>query len=403
VGAARLIPDFAEFTIGRAHRVRPLAGPMAGSGRTRRLHPGDQVGGDMLELFPSPAAGPFGRRLKRERGARVRVTVATGFLGAGKTTLVRHFLKCPEGAGTAVIVNEFGESGIDDALLRSSSDNVALLGNGCLCCNVRSDLAVTLRRLIADRERGVVPHFGRIVIETSGLADPSPILTTFATDRALGGHFHVEAVIAVIAAPNGLDTIETFAEARRQIILADRIVISKTDIAEEDAPAILTRTLRELNPRARIIEAVAGRVDPQWILAEEIGERAAGFMADCAAHTDDITSFTLVEDEPIAWDAFARTMETLVALRGPDLLRVKGFLNVAGCTGPVVVQFVQHLAHPPFELERWPDGDRRTRVVFIARNLSERQVKGLLASVREVLTPDPALRSPPATVRPAAR
>jgi len=274
-------PDYAEFIVGPAE------------GRTRWLHPGYQLGGVMLELFPSPTAGPFGRRLKRERGARVPVTVVTGFLGAGKTTLVRHFLGLPEGAGTAVIVNEFGASGIDDALLRSSSDNVALLGNGCLCCNVRSDLAVTLRRLIADRERGAVPHFGRIVIETSGLADPSPILATFATDRALGGEFHVEAVIAVIAVPNGLHTIETFAEARRQIILADRIVISKTDIAEEDAPAILTRTLRELNPRARIIEAVAGRLDPQWILAEEIGERAAGFMADCATHTDDIASFTL--------------------------------------------------------------------------------------------------------------
>jgi G3E family GTPase len=340
----------------------------------------------MLELFPSPTAGPFGRRLKRERGARVPVTVVTGFLGAGKTTLVRHFLKCPEGAGTAVIVNEFGESGIDDALLRSASDSVALLGNGCLCCNVRSDLAVTLRRLIVDRERRAVPYFGRVVIETSGLADPSPILVTFATDRALGGEFHVEAVIAVIAAPSGLHTIETFAEARRQIILADRIVISKTDIAEEDAPAILTRILRELNPRARIVEAVAGRVDPQWILAGGVREEAAGFMADCATHTDDITSFTLVEDEPITWDAFARAMETLIALRGPDLLRVKGFLNVAGCTGPVVVQFVQHLAHPPVELDRWPDGDRRSRVVFIVRNLSERQVKGLLAAVRAVGT-----------------
>ncbi len=379
---ARLIPDFAA------------------------LNPGYQfyqVGGHMLELFPSPTAGPFGRRLKRERGARVPVTVVTGFLGAGKTTLLRHFLRRPEGAGTAVIVNEFGSTGIDDALLRSSSDNVALLGNGCLCCNVRSDLAVTLRRLIADRERGVVPHFGRIVIETSGLADPSPILTTFATDRALGGEFHVEAVIAVIAAPNGLHTIETFAEARRQIILADRIVISKTDIADEDAPPILTRTLRQLNPRACIIEAIAGRLEPQWILAVETREGAAGFMADAAIHTDEIASFTLVEDGPIAWDAFARTMETLVALRGADLLRVKGLLNVAGCAGPVVVQFVQHLAHPPVELERWPDDDRRSRVVFIARNLSERQVKGLLAAVRAVLTPDPALRSPPATARPGAR
>jgi G3E family GTPase len=338
----------------------------------------------MLELFPSPTAGPFGRRLKRERGGRVPVTVVTGFLGAGKTTLVKHFLGHPEAAGTAVIVNEFGEAGIDDALLRGSSDNIALLGNGCLCCTARSDLQVTLRRLIADRERGIIPHFGRVVIETSGLADPSPILTTFATDRALGGEFHVEAVIAVIAAQHGAHNIESFAEARRQIILADRIVISKTDIADEDASARLTRTLHELNPRARIIEAVGGRVDPQWILAEHSGERSAGFMADSATHTDDIASFVLIENEPIAWGAFARTMETLIALRGRDLLRVKGFLNVAGCAGPVAVQFVQHLAHPPIELDHWPDDDRRSRVVFIARNLSERQVRGLFGAVRAV-------------------
>jgi len=338
----------------------------------------------MLELFPSPTAGPFGRRLKRTRGGRVPVTVVTGFLGAGKTTLVRHFLQLPEGVGTAVIVNEFGETGIDDALLRGSSDNIALLGNGCLCCNVRSDLQVTLHRLVADRERGSVPYFGRIIIETSGLADPSPILATFATDRALGAEFFVEAVIAVIAAQHGVGTIAGFAEARRQIMLADRIVMSKTDIADEDAPAVLTAALRALNPRADIIEAVAGKLNPQWLLAERAGEFGAGFIADMATHTDDIASFTLVEDEPIAWDAFARAMETLVALRGSDLLRVKGFLNVTGCTGPVVVQLVQHLAHPPAELDHWPDGDRRSRVVFIARNLSEGQVKGLFAAVRAV-------------------
>ncbi len=338
----------------------------------------------MLELFPSPTAGRFGRRLKHERGARIPVTVVTGFLGAGKTTLIRHFLGLPEGAGTAVIVNEFGEAGIDDALLRSSSDNVALLGNGCLCCNVRSDLQLALHRLVADREHGVVPYFSRIVIETSGLADPSPILTTFATDRALGGEFHVEAVIAVVPAHNGLHTIESFVEARRQVILADRIIISKTDIADEDAPAALASRLRELNPRARIVEAVAGQVDPRWIVAESSREPSAGFVADAATHTDDISSFTLIEDEPIAWHLFARAMETLIALRGPDLLRVKGFLNVTGCAGPVVAQFVQHLAHPPIELDHWPDADRRSRLVFIARNLCGAQVRGLFAAVRAV-------------------
>src|SRR5580704_4963513 len=156
----------------------------------------------MLDLFPSRDAGPFGRRQKRERGARIPVTVVTGFLGAGKTTLLQRFLASPDGAGTAVIVNEFGAAGIDDALLRSSADETVLLGNGCLCCITRSDLQAALRRLVFDRERGTVPPFARVVIETSGLADPGPILQTFSTDRALGGEFHIDVVLAVVDAVN---------------------------------------------------------------------------------------------------------------------------------------------------------------------------------------------------------
>ncbi|MGB7938656.1 MAG: GTP-binding protein, partial [Pseudolabrys sp.] len=151
----------------------------------------------MNEVFPSPAAGRFGRRLKRERGARVPVIIITGFLGAGKTTLLKHFLDTPEGNGTAVVVNEFGATSIDDALVRSSADETVLLGNGCLCCFTRTDLQQALRRMVVERERGESPDFRRVAIETSGLADPSPILQTFATDRALGGAFHVEAVVTV--------------------------------------------------------------------------------------------------------------------------------------------------------------------------------------------------------------
>jgi G3E family GTPase len=188
----------------------------------------------MLDLFPSRDAGPFGRRLKRARGARIPVTVVTGFLGAGKTTLVRRFLTTPEGRGTAVVINEFGSVGIDDALVRDSTDEVTLLGNGCLCCNTRSDLQNALRKLVAEREQGTVPRFERILIETSGLADPGPILQTFATDRALGGEFHVEVAVAVVDAVGGLDTLEWSAEARKQVILADRLVISKTDLAGQE-------------------------------------------------------------------------------------------------------------------------------------------------------------------------
>src|SRR3979409_1618041 len=153
----------------------------------------------MLDLFPSRDAGPFGRRLKRVRGARIPVTVVTGFLGAGKTTLVRRFLGTPEGEGTAVVINEFGSVGIDDVLVRGSTDEVTLLGNGCLCCNTRSDLQIALRNLVAEREQGAIPQFRRILIETSGLADPGPILQTFAPDRALGGAFHVEVLLAMVA------------------------------------------------------------------------------------------------------------------------------------------------------------------------------------------------------------
>jgi G3E family GTPase len=337
----------------------------------------------MNELFPSPAAGLFGRRLKRERGPRVPVTVVTGFLGAGKTTLLRRFLETPEGRGTAVVVNEFGATGIDDALIRSSADETVLLGNGCLCCITRTDLQQALRRMVVERERGELPDFRRIVIETSGLADPSPILQTFATDRALGEIFHVEVVVTVVDAETGLDTLSWSAEARKQAILADRLVVTKTDIAGEGTASALIAQLRALNASAEILKAVNGELDPSR-LTEAASDQRNTFVAD-AEHSDGIGSFVLNESAPMPWSVFARAMDTLMQLRGPDLLRVKGFLDVEGCRGPVVVQFVQHLAHPPVELESWPDGNRQSRVVFITRNISEKQVRDLFAAVRALV------------------
>ena len=340
----------------------------------------------MLDLFPSREAGPFGRRLKRERGARIPVTVVTGFLGAGKTTLIRRFLASPEGQGTAVIVNEFGTVGIDDAVMRGAAEQTILLGNGCLCCITRSDLQLALRQLVVDRERGAVPSFSRVVIETSGLADPGPILQTFSTDRALGGEFHVDVLLAVVDAVNGQATLETTVEARKQVILADRFVISKSDLATAADLASLKQRLQKFNPRAAIDVAVGGMLDPERFIAPATAERG-GFVAE-AEHSDGISSFVLERQEPIDWPAFSRAMETLIALRGPELLRIKGILNVAGCRGPVVVQYVQHLAHPPAELqswpESWPDRNRDSRVVFITRNVHEADIRALFAAVERL-------------------
>jgi G3E family GTPase len=337
----------------------------------------------MNELFPSAAAGQFGRRLRRARGAKVPVTVITGFLGAGKTTLLKHFLELPEGAGTAVVVNEYGATGIDDALVRGSADETVLLGNGCLCCIARTDLQETLRRMVIERERGELPDFKRIVIETSGMADPSPILQTFATDRALGEVFHLDVVLTVVDAATGFDTLQWSSEARKQAILADRLVITKTDIAGENTAAKLGAELRHLNAQADIVHADNGALAPEAFIETAGGERNT-FVAE-AEHSDGISSFVLTDDRPIPWQVFARVMDVLVTMRGPDLLRVKGFVNIEGCQGPVVVHFVQHLAPPPVELEKWPDGNPQSRVVFITRGIGEQQVRNLFKAVGALL------------------
>jgi G3E family GTPase len=338
----------------------------------------------VLDLFPSQAAGRFGRRQRHARGTRLPVTVVTGFLGSGKTTLVRQFLKSPEGRGTALIVNEFGSVGIDDVLLRETTDEVTLLGNGCLCCNTRSDLQVALRKLVADRDRGKIPHFGRVLIETSGLADLSPILQTFSTDRALGGEFFIEVVLAVVDAATGLRNLAKAPEARKQVILADRLAVSKIDLAKSDEKRKLLARLKALNPRAEIDLVLDGRIAPQRLVqpAQDVATaKRAGFVAE-AAHSDGIASFVMREKKPLQWPTFQRAMETLVALRGPDLLRVKGLLHLAEGKGPVVYQVVQHLISPPIELADWPDADRSTRLVFITRGVGESHVCDLFAACR---------------------
>src|SRR3954447_17288908 len=342
------------------------------------------------ELFSTPDASPFGRRQRRPRGARIPVTVVTGFLGSGKTTLIRELLRRPEGANTAIVINEYGEIGIDDALLRTSSDATVLLGNGCLCCTVRTDLQESLRALFADRARGAVPSFARVIIETSGLADPGPVLQTFASDRALGEEFHLQSLLTVIDAVNGETNLDRMPEARHQAALADRIVLSKTDAADAGLIEQLTGRIRELSA-APIMAASHGAIEPDFLL-DEAPDLAAGLASPphnyrhdhAHAHSRGIDSFALFFDAPLPWAVFEQVMAVLTALRGPDLLRVKGLVAVAGCRGPVVVHAVQHVAHRPVELEAWPDGDRRSRLVFITRNLEREQVEQLFAAVAAI-------------------
>jgi G3E family GTPase len=335
----------------------------------------------LSRLFAGSGGSPFGAPQRRPRGTRIPVSIVTGFLGAGKTTLIRALLDSPEGAHTAVVVNEYGEIGIDNALLRASSDATVLLGNGCVCCLARSDLQETLRTLFADRARGAAPSFQRVIIETSGLADPGPLLQTFASDRALGQEFHLQALIAVIDAPNGLRNLASAPEAREQIALADRIVLTKADLAD---PSPLLEGLGRLTA-APIERAVSGAIDPAFLLDERLDLPVRIPEHDHAhAHSHGIDSFVVIFDKPLHWPAFEQAMAVLAALRGADLLRVKGIVAVAGAKGPVVVHAVQHTAHRPIELQAWPDDDHRSRLVFITRGIGKAEVETLFAAVAAV-------------------
>jgi G3E family GTPase len=333
-------------------------------------------------LFAGKDAPLFGRRQRRARGPRLPVVAVTGFLGSGKTTLIRALLAKPEGANTAIVVNEFGEVGIDQALLRSSSDVTVLLGNGCLCCNVRTDLQETLRALFADRARGAVPSFARVIVETSGLADPGPVLQTFATDRALGREFHLQALVTIVDAVAGAGNIERMPEARKQVALADRVVVTKTDLTDSTMTERLIEQIASLTT-APVEIAANGAIEPSFVL-DEPGSATRSFDLGDAEHMHGLQSFSLIFETPLSWPAFEQTMAVLTALRGSDLLRVKGIIAVKECRGPVVVHAVQHVAHPPVELEDWPDADRRSRLVFVTRGLPREPVAQLFASVAAV-------------------
>ena len=325
------------------------------------------------------------------------VLVVTGFLGSGKTTLLNRLLRHPALGDAAVLVNEFGEVGIDHQLVETVDESTVLLSSGCLCCTIRDDLKQAVLEIHDKRARGVVPPFGRVIVETTGLADPAPILATFMNDVSLRHHYRLATVVATVDAVNGRAHLDRQEESVKQAAVADRLVLTKTDIAEPAEAEALRGRLARLNPSAEILvaghgaaeaepllradvydPAAKGREVLRWIEAEA-ARPAAGHRHDANRHDARIHSFCLVHDEPVDWTAFGIWLTLLLHTHGGDVLRVKGLLNVAGADTPVVINGVQHVVHPPVHLDAWPDADRRSRVVFIVRGLERARIEESLA------------------------
>lgn len=329
---------------------------------------------------------------------RIAVVLVSGFLGSGKSTLLNRLLGLPEAGRAAVIVNEFGAIGIDQALVRASHDDLVLLDSGCVCCTLRGDLATSLRELYRQRTDERVPSFDWVAVETTGLAAPGPILHTFALDPVLAGRYALSAIVTTVDAVNGSPTFDRYREAVDQVVHADRLVLTKSDLARPaDVARVRSRlatlnpgapvstaqsdTVRELLPRgARDTAAGLSRIVARLSAARKDPPRDADPGAFSAAHPHDagIESFCVVRNAPLRWDDAARWLDGLASASGDRLLRVKGLLNVEGAEGPLLVQGAQHLIHPPVWLDSWPDADRRSRLVFITRGLGQPEIEAAL-------------------------
>ena len=322
----------------------------------------------------------------------IPVVLVTGFLGSGKTTLLQRILNLPRLANTAVIINELGEVGIDHHLVRQVTENVVLLPNGCLCCKVRDDLGVTMRELhAASRSAAAVP-LERLIVETSGLADPVPIVHTLMTDPVVDEAFVLRTIVTVVDAVSGEHNLSAYPESARQVAIADRLVVTKTDIADHDTTARLVPRLRQVNPAAAIDNAQSPAFDPSGIFSDQnrhlagrpselrswIKEEAYGHHHR-ADHAENIVATCVVFDKALDWTAFTVWLTMLLHSRGTDLLRIKGLLNIEGQAGPVVFQGVQHVVSPPVHMPAWPDEDRRSRLVFITQGIDPEILKQSLA------------------------
>ena len=335
---------------------------------------------------------------------KLPITLITGFLGSGKTTLISKLLRHPGMNRAAVIINEVGEIGIDHDLVSTVSENMSLLANGCICCSVRTDLQDSLRELFNSRRAGHIPEFDRVIIETTGLADPAPVVQTLVSDTLITAHFRLDGLATLVDAYHGHELLARQPEAVKQAAMADRIFITKTDLASPEQVQALQDELRALNPGADQYPVLQGELDPALLTGLGLHSARAGahtlsFLGESftdqagtpeasqgkylgarpSLHDPAIRTLSLRFSQPFKWPGFSSAMELLTTLRGPDMLRVKGIVNVEG--HPVVVQGVQHIFSPPVELDQWPSQDRDTRLVFITRNIAPETIRNLLSAV----------------------
>ncbi len=344
---------------------------------------------------------------------RPPVSLITGFLGAGKTTLLNRLLRDPGMARAAVIINEFGEVALDHLLVATPAENTVLLANGCLCCTIRGDLVGTLSELLARRGAGDLPAFDRVLVETTGLADPVPVLRTLASEESIAPRLRAGAVITVVDGVNGASRLDDCPEAVKQAALADCLLVSKTDLAEPSALARLRRRLARVNPGARVHEVVRGEIAPALLFESALLDAAsrreaverwlnedaytiAGPARRSARHTDGIQSFAVRHEEPVTDAGLMAWLNLMATLKGARLLRVKGIVNVAG--SPVAVHVVQSVIHEPVTLAAWPSADRGTRIVFITRGMERGEIEATLPA----LGLDAVRRAPGAAIDPAA-
>jgi G3E family GTPase len=322
------------------------------------------------------------------------VNLLTGFLGSGKTTLLKRMLRSPALGDMAVLINEFGEVGLDHHLVERIDETMVLLQSGCLCCTVRGELADAIRDLHSKRERGLVPPFRRLVIESTGLADPFPVLSTLKADPVLRHHFKAGNVITTVDAANGAAELNTYIESNRQVAIADRLVLTKADLIEVNEIASLLDRLRRINPDAVLVRS-DDDLDVTDLLEEHAPTRGnclqseSGFFcedpselstADGRAHRAAIASCVMTVDEAVDWTAFGVWLTMLLNRHGERVLRVKGILNIAGEARPVAIHGVQHLVHAPVHMEAWPTDDHRSRIVFIVDGLDLELLKRSFAA-----------------------